>query len=267
MLHVEGEIKQPLRFQGQYEDGETGLFYNRYRYYDPDVARYVTQDPVGLLGGLNTYTYAPNPTGWSDPLGLAKKCAKNTPCNPCIGKNPSASATKWQGKPPYPGVDAYTNIVLKKGTILYSLYPYGPKPGNYYSDRMTLISANGSALAYNNLTQISHSGNTPGARPMRDQVQAFKLSEDICAGTGKALANTLLGAGGGNQYFIDNSDALIAIYSSNWPDEGSVVALLSNKFRTKKFDKDLHFRELNDPHYCNEEISYVEDNVTHLIIN
>ena len=56
MLHVEGEIKQPLRFQGQYEDGETGLFYNRYRYYDPDVARYVTQDPVGLLGGLrNSY--------------------------------------------------------------------------------------------------------------------------------------------------------------------------------------------------------------------
>ena len=206
LLHVEGEIDQPLRFQGQYEDGETGLFYNRYRYYDPDVARYVTQDPVGLLGGLNTYTYAPNPTGWNDPLGLAKKCAKNTPCNPCIGKNPSASATKWQGKPPYPGVDAYTNIVLKKGTILYSLYPYGPKPGNYYSDRMTLISANGSALAYNNLTQISHSGNTPGARPMRDQVQAFKLSEDICAGTGKALANTLLGAGGGNQYFIDDSD-------------------------------------------------------------
>ncbi|ATD59989.1 MAG: RHS repeat-associated core domain-containing protein [Janthinobacterium svalbardensis] len=206
LQHVEGEIEQPLRFQGQYEDGETGLFYNRYRYYDPDVARYVTQDPVGLLGGLNTYTYAPNPTGWNDPLGLAKKCAKNTPCNPCIGKNPSASATKWQGKPPYPGVDAYTNIVLKKGTILYSLYPYGPKPGNYYSDRITLISANGSALTYNNLTQISHSGNTPGARPMRDQVQAFKLSEDICAGTGKALANTLLGAGGGNQYFIDDSD-------------------------------------------------------------
>ena len=46
-----------------------------------------------------------------------------------------------------------------------------------------------------------------------------------------------------------------------------MVALLSNKFRTKEFDKDLHFRELNDPHYCNEEISYVEDNVIHLIIN
>ena len=45
------------------------------------------------------------------------------------------------------------------------------------------------------------------------------------------------------------------------------MALLSNKFRAEKFDKDLHFRALNDPHYGNEEISYVEDNVTHLIIN
>jgi hypothetical protein len=66
---------------------------------------------------------------------------------------------------------------------------------------------------------------------------------------------------------ISFENTLIALYSSDWPDEGSVVALLSNKFRTKEFDKDLHFRELNDAHYCKEEISYVEDNVTHLIIN
>lgn len=66
---------------------------------------------------------------------------------------------------------------------------------------------------------------------------------------------------------ISFENTLIALYSSDWPDEGSVVALLSNKFKTKEFDKDLHFRELNDAHYCKEEISYVEDNVTHLMIN
>ena len=66
---------------------------------------------------------------------------------------------------------------------------------------------------------------------------------------------------------ISFENTLIALYSSDWPDEGSVVALLSNKFRTKEFDKDLHFRELHDAHYCKEAISYVEDNVTHLIIN
>ncbi|MGS0468150.1 RHS repeat-associated core domain-containing protein [Cobetia marina] len=61
----------PLRFQGQYHDEETGLHYNRFRYYDPAVGRFTTQDPIGLMGGENLYQYAPNPTGWVDPLGLS----------------------------------------------------------------------------------------------------------------------------------------------------------------------------------------------------
>ncbi len=65
-------IHQPLRFQGQYYDTETGLHYNRFRYYDPDVGRFVTQDPIGLDGGDNLYQYAPNPAGWIDPHGLVK---------------------------------------------------------------------------------------------------------------------------------------------------------------------------------------------------
>ncbi|WP_338767691.1 PAAR-like domain-containing protein [Massilia sp. METH4] len=61
---------QPLRFQGQYHDDETNLFYNRNRFYDPDCGRFVTQDPIGLVGGVNSYTYSPNPVVWTDPLGL-----------------------------------------------------------------------------------------------------------------------------------------------------------------------------------------------------
>ncbi|WP_068639415.1 RHS repeat-associated core domain-containing protein [Thauera butanivorans] len=61
---------QNLRFQGQYYDEETGLHYNRFRYYDPDIGRFVSQDPIGLAGGINTYQYAPNPVTWIDPLGL-----------------------------------------------------------------------------------------------------------------------------------------------------------------------------------------------------
>lgn len=68
-------IFQPFRFQGQYLDKETGLHYNRYRYYDPDIGRFFVQDPVGLLGGNNLYTYAFNPISWVDPLGLTKGCA------------------------------------------------------------------------------------------------------------------------------------------------------------------------------------------------
>jgi len=68
-----------------------------------------------------------------------------------------------------------------------------------------------------------------------------------------------------NEISLGNS--LIALHYLNWPEQGSVVALLSKNFRMKEFDKDLHFRELNDPHYCKEELSYVEGSVTHLIIN
>ena len=62
---------QPLRYAGQYADGETGLHYNLFRYYDPQVGRFIVQDPIGLNGGWNLYQYAPNPLGWIDPLGLA----------------------------------------------------------------------------------------------------------------------------------------------------------------------------------------------------
>ncbi|WP_248284590.1 RHS repeat-associated core domain-containing protein, partial [Pseudomonas urethralis] len=58
-----------MRFQGQYFDSETGLHYNTFRYYDPALARFITQDPIGLFGGFNLYSYAPSSTGWLDPLG------------------------------------------------------------------------------------------------------------------------------------------------------------------------------------------------------
>nr|WP_261282402.1 RHS repeat-associated core domain-containing protein [Serratia fonticola] len=64
-------VPQPLRFQGQYFHAESGLHYNRYRYYSPETARFITPDPIGLAGGLNQTQYVPNPTGWVDPLGLA----------------------------------------------------------------------------------------------------------------------------------------------------------------------------------------------------
>lgn len=64
------QIEQRVRFHGQYFDAETGLHYNRFRYYSPDVGRFVSNDPIGLLGGENFYAYAPNPIMWVDPLGL-----------------------------------------------------------------------------------------------------------------------------------------------------------------------------------------------------
>nr|WP_289057522.1 RHS repeat-associated core domain-containing protein [uncultured Psychrobacter sp.] len=69
-LQVSSSELQPIRFQGQHFDEETGLHYNRFRYYDPDMGMFTTRDPIQLQGGLNVFQYAPNPTGWVDPLGL-----------------------------------------------------------------------------------------------------------------------------------------------------------------------------------------------------
>jgi RHS repeat-associated protein len=62
--------RQLVRFQGQWLDEESGFYYNRYRYYDPAQGRYLSQDPMGLQGGLNTSAYQVNPVGYVDPLGL-----------------------------------------------------------------------------------------------------------------------------------------------------------------------------------------------------
>ena len=66
------DIVLNLRFPGQYYDAETGTHYNYLRDYDPRTGRYLTADPIGVRGGLNTYAYAEgNPLALADPLGLA----------------------------------------------------------------------------------------------------------------------------------------------------------------------------------------------------
>lgn len=65
----------PLRFPGQYYDPETGLHYNYFRHYDPEIARYLTSDPLGLGPAPNPTIYVHNPHTWTDALGLI-------PCEP-----------------------------------------------------------------------------------------------------------------------------------------------------------------------------------------
>ena len=63
----------PFRYQGQYEDSETGLYYNRFRYYSPDEGMYISQDPIGLQGGMQLYAYVHDVNSWVDPLGLERE--------------------------------------------------------------------------------------------------------------------------------------------------------------------------------------------------
>ena len=59
----------PWRYQGQYEDEETGLYYNRFRYYSPETGEYISQDPIGLTGGLYLYGYDCDLNIWIDIFG------------------------------------------------------------------------------------------------------------------------------------------------------------------------------------------------------
>lgn len=77
--HLFGEIKRhqgngpdcEIRFPGQWFDSETGFHYNRFRYYNPSTGIYISQDPIGLRGGINPYAYGIDPLNWIDPFGLA----------------------------------------------------------------------------------------------------------------------------------------------------------------------------------------------------
>ncbi|MCF5808852.1 RHS repeat-associated core domain-containing protein [Pseudomonas tremae] len=96
---VVNEVEQNLRFQGQYFDVETGLHYNTFRYYDPEIGRFATQDPIGLSGGDNLYLYAPNPYRWVDPLGW------------CV----NASVTRGPAGQPLRATATITKDDIKKG--------------------------------------------------------------------------------------------------------------------------------------------------------
>lgn len=188
---------QPIKFRGQYEDLETGLYYNIFRYYDSTSAGYTTQDPIGLSGGLNLYAYAPNPTGWTDALGLKNNCQINISCDPCFGKNPAAWASQWQGHGAYKGVDSWRNIVLAANSTIF-----GGLPGQsgFYFNEKTLNDADESKKRLGQLLQI-----LPHRQfGFRSYVQKYKLKKDTCVAVSIAQNQDKFkfGTGGGTQYFL-----------------------------------------------------------------
>jgi RHS repeat-associated protein len=85
LLHT-AVIDNPIRLQGQYADSETGLSYNRHRYFCPHAGQFISQDPLGLAANTNLYTSGANTAHWLDPLGLtqcsledARRLAQNVP--------------------------------------------------------------------------------------------------------------------------------------------------------------------------------------------
>ncbi|MEQ3361281.1 YraN family protein, partial [Phocaeicola vulgatus] len=88
LLDVYGKVKEchgdrtlvPFRYQGQYEDEETGLYYNRFRYYSPEMGMYISSDPIGLAGNNPTlYGYVEDVNTWLDEFGLAVQMVDGVP--------------------------------------------------------------------------------------------------------------------------------------------------------------------------------------------
>ncbi|WP_276527542.1 RHS repeat-associated core domain-containing protein, partial [Burkholderia multivorans] len=127
--------RNSLRFQGQQEDEETGLAYNRHRYYDPMSGRFVSKDPIGLAGGINVYQYAPNPIAWIDPRGLSKRCPMSTRG---LGKATGSYSAMKPGPLPddlaatFAG-GRYKSVTLAKDTVLHRAGTAGRPLGQFFS--------------------------------------------------------------------------------------------------------------------------------------
>ncbi len=110
----------PLRFPGQYHDAETGLRYNFRRYYDPENARYISPDPLGLAPAPNHYAYVSNPLRFTDPWGLVS----------CEGSNHGISTEREHHVESRHGPGAQDRVRDEAD-------PTGPEPslpGEFYDD-------------------------------------------------------------------------------------------------------------------------------------
>jgi len=107
------QAENNLRFPGQYHDRSTGLYYNMFRHYRPDLGRYLTPDRIGLAGGINLYGYAgQNPINYIDPWGLyGWREFEHDAAHFWIGVGDVASLgiTKWIRSTDWYGGDHYTN--------------------------------------------------------------------------------------------------------------------------------------------------------------
>jgi len=116
VTNEQGRTDQPIRFQGQWYDEESGLYYNRHRYYDPQQGRYINQDPIGLNGGTNLYGYVANPTAMVDPLGLngwrSDHAWRDQTTNNGIIRECVRRVGEWIDMPDYSGVADTRNSIM-----------------------------------------------------------------------------------------------------------------------------------------------------------
>ncbi|WP_245749905.1 RHS repeat-associated core domain-containing protein [Marinobacter zhejiangensis] len=176
------EIDNPLRFQGQYHDPETGLHYNRHRYYNPTTGRFLTPDPIGLAGGLNNYQYVPNPTGWVDPLGL-KVVSKDKPDRNEFVDGSQPEVPKPEGRIPWITPDSLPEAEERSLLSTLSHIDAGTKPSGKLARKW-------------GVTFKNWEGNLPGAKGNDSPYQEFRVQPAVGekgAGTRRIVRNRISG--------------------------------------------------------------------------
>ena len=135
----------PFLFQGQYYDRETGLAYNRFRYYDPKTGAYVSQDPIGIEGGiLNLYGYVNDTNAWIDAFGLIKFEANDPDLFPVTGDQKNTVEITMQGSRGRDFTAAYNKAdISRKDATGYTWHhndDFNPETGTC---TMVLVRTNG----------------------------------------------------------------------------------------------------------------------------
>ncbi|RZK32259.1 MAG: RHS repeat-associated core domain-containing protein, partial [Hymenobacter sp.] len=163
----------PFRYQGQYEDVETGLYYNRFRYYDPEAGSYLSQDPIGLSGGMALYAYVQNPTAWVDVLGL-------NPCPPTARQQRIAELAEQNAQR---RLQELSNNAKTVNPNTHFLERHGAQTTQ--SQQYT--------RATTGLTPDGHAGNPVDATRFlsaQDQLRSIERANTIRAQTGANVVNT-----------------------------------------------------------------------------
>jgi RHS repeat-associated protein len=161
----------PFRYQGQYEDEETGLYYNRFRYYDPSIGSYISQDPIGLAGGNPTlYGYVHDPNSWVDILGLSRRGNQATRVHIEEVKNQFL-----KDNPGYSHIGGGLNNAggkVKESYIRPTTLIPGSTKGGSYAD-LTFESPSGDIVHINTVDKGSYSGMSK-----REWINANRIKAD-----------------------------------------------------------------------------------------
>ncbi|WP_134928790.1 RHS repeat-associated core domain-containing protein, partial [Pseudomonas protegens] len=143
---------------------------NRYRYYDPEVGRFVSKDPISYAGGLNLYQYAPNPILWLDPLGLAKRGPKTN------GEGPHNEAiAAWGREAEAAGGKVIAGGGVKKEVLIAT--PGGDKQGRRPD---IIIKQPDDTIIYGNVGRVKADG-TPVPREVKamDDLKTKTVGDNI----------------------------------------------------------------------------------------